>query len=131
MDLNQSIQLANHIKDVEIEYNIKLFIIFSIFIYSIVAFWLVSKWDTDRFYAKIVKVFLLQMPFGVLSIFIPLFSIFLLRDLSYERLYMLMVAFYSYSFIILMIAGKIGLFEIGADLLGFKFSPKQMKYNNK
>ena len=129
MNYNESVMLINHLKDVEFEFNIKLLIIISMFCYSLFAFWLANKWNVDRFYCQIIRKFLLQIPFGAFIIFFPLFSLFLLRELSYETLYMLMISFYTYAFVVLLIAGKLGLFELAAQLLGIKYSPKDMKTN--
>lgn len=131
MDYNASVLLINHAKDVEIEYNIKILILLIMFIYALGSFWLASKWNVDKFYCKFVRKFLLQIPFGIFLFFFPLFSIFLLRGISYESLYMLMMSFYGYSLVILLIAGKLGIFEFAGQLLGLKYTPKQMKTNFK
>lgn len=128
---NTTIETINYIKDIDYDFNIKLFLLAVMFVYSIGALWLANKWQTDRFYVLIIKNFLLRIPFAILLIFFPLFSIMLLREVSYETFYMLMISFYSYAFVIGLIAGKLGLFEVAGELLGFKHTPKKMQTSYK
>lgn len=124
---NVTIEQINYVKDIEFEYNIKLIILGLLFIYSLGAFYLASKWESEKYYSKIVKIYLLKIPFGILLFFYPLLTLFLLRQVSYETFYMLMVAFYGYALVIGLIAGKLGIFELAMDMLGIKPKPQKIE----
>jgi len=126
---NSTIEMINYLKDVEFEYNIKLMLLGLLLLYSIAAFWLASKWETEKYYAKIIKIYLFKIPFGVILFFYPLLTLFLLRAVSYETFYMLMITFYGYALVVLLIAGKLGIFELVMDMLGIK--PKAQKIEAK
>lgn len=127
MVYNETISLINYAKDLEIEYNLKLFLLLLTLVYITVSLYLSYKWETDKYFVKVIKNFLINLPFTVILFFYPLFSIFLLRGASWELFYSLIVAFYGYSLVILTIAGYLGMFEYAAELLGIKPKLKEMK----
>jgi hypothetical protein len=128
MTYNESIALINYAKDIDIEFNIKILLLVLTYIYCIAVIWLTFKWDKDKHYIKLIKNFLIRLPMMTILFFAPLYTIILFRTVSWEVYYGLMISFYSYSFIILMIAAKLGMFEYILTLLGFKYSPRELKY---
>jgi len=129
MAYNETITIINYAKDLDIEYNIKLFLLLLTFIYSVGAWWLAYKWETDRYYGIIIKNYLLKIPFGVILFFYPLLSIMLFRTLSWEVFYGFMIAFYTYAIIVLFISAKLGIFEFAADMFGIRSKTKKIDIN--
>ena len=127
MGYDETIEIINYAKDLEIEYNLKLFLLFITFAYCVCCLFLAYKWQSDKYYVKVIKNFLIYLPFSVIMFFYPLFSIILLRGVSWEVFYMMVVAFYGYSLIVLLISAKLGIFEYAMDLLGIKPKIKEMK----
>ena len=127
MGYNETITLINYTKDLDFEYNIKVLLLGLLFLYSVAGLYLSYKWNSDKYAVKIFKNLLLRLPSGVYLFFFPLFSIYLLRGVSWEVFYTLMIAFYTYALVITMISMKLGLIEYGADMLGIKPKIKEMK----
>lgn len=127
MSYNETITLINYAKDVEFEYNIKLLLLGLLFLYSVAGLYLSYKWDSDKYAVKVFKNLLMRLPSIVYLFFFPLFSIYLLREVSWEVFYTLMIVFYTYALSITMISMKLGLIEYGADMLGIKPKIKEMK----
>jgi hypothetical protein len=122
-----TLDIINYSKDIDIDFNLKLFLLFIMLVYSVFFVWLTFKWDKDKHYITLIKNFLIRLPMMTFIFFFPLLSIFLMREASWEIIYRFLVVFYSYSFIILLISAKLGMFEFAFELLGYKMSPKQMK----
>ena len=124
---NTTIEQINYIKDLDYEYNVKLAILGIAFCYSLFFLWLDYKWDKDKYYAKMIKVWIFRLPSYVFIAFLPMFIIFLLRTLSWTELYLILWIYYSYVLFILFWAGMVGGWEVMLELLGIKLKPSTMK----
>jgi len=121
MVLNQTtIDTLNYTQDLTTEYNIKFWILALLFIYCVGSLWLSYRWKTEYNWQNFLKYFLLKIPSAILLFLFPFFTIYLLRTVSWETLYMLMIPLYSYYLIVILIGGKLGFFEWAWTLLGFK-----------
>jgi hypothetical protein len=128
---NTTIETINYTKDLDIEYNIKLIIFGALFLYSCVALFAAHKWEADELYKKIIKIFIMQIPPSMFLFFFPLFSIYLFRTVSWEVIYGFMIALFSYFMIVFLLAGKLGLFTMLANLLGIETKVKKMEMKTK
>lgn len=128
---NATIDTLNYVVDVQNEYNIKVFLLTVLFIYSAVLLFFSFKWEADELYKKFAKIFIMQVPSVIFLFFFPFFSIFLFRTVSWEVLYSFMIAYFSYLFVVILVAGKLGGFTLLANLIGFDTSIKKMEMKNK
>ena len=128
---NATIETINYTKDLEIEYNIKLLLLGLLFIYSLGLLYLSNKWETDQLWQTIIKWFIMRIPSTIYLFFFPFFMIFLFRTASWEIIYRLMIAYFTYLFIVIMLAGKLGLFTLLANLLGIDTGVKKMELQTK
>ena len=128
---NTTIEAINYTKDLDIEYNIKLLLLGLLFIYSLGLLYLSNKWETDQLWQTIIKWFVMRIPPTIYLFFFPFFMIFLFRTASWEIIYRLMIAYFTYLFIVLMLAGKLGLFTLLANLLGIDTGVKKMELQTK
>jgi len=128
---NTTIEAINYTKDLDIEYNIKLLLLGLLFIYSLGLLYLSNKWETDQLWQTIIKWFIMRIPSTIYLFFFPFFMIFLFRTASWEIIYRLMIAYFTYLFIVLMLAGKLGLFTLLANLLGIDTGVKKMELQTK
>lgn len=122
-----TIETINYIKDIEIEYNIKLIILCLACIYSLIFIYISFKWERDELWTKIIKIYLLRLPSIVILLGVPLFTIYLWRTASWEVVYTLLIAYYTYAFVVLLVAGKLGLFTWAFKLLGINTKPLNME----
>lgn len=127
MAYNETITLINYTKDLDFEYNIKLLLLGLLFVYSVAGMYISYKWKSDKYAVKIFKNLLMRLPSVVYLFFFPLFSIYLLRGVSWEVFYTLMIVFYTYSLVVTTISLKLGLIEYPADMLGIKPKIKEMR----
>ena len=127
MVTNTTLETINYIKDVEIEYNIKIIIMCLAFIYALTLIWFSNKWKMDELWTQIIKWFLMRIPSFVILVFMPLFTIYLWRTASWELVYGLMIAYYSYAFVVILIAGKLGMFTFMMKMLGMNTKPMKME----
>lgn len=118
-----TLETINLITDINIEYNIKLMIMVSMWLYMAFVFWLSTKIDGDRLFIKIWRLFSRVIPLPYL-VFAPLFSFFLLRGAEFEVLYTLMLSFYSVFLTIWFALFLVALYEYLVHMLGFKVTPK-------
>ena len=124
---NTTIETINYIKDIEIEYNIKFILLCLISIYCLVFIYISYKWEREDLWAKIIQLYLMRIPSCVILFFMPLTVIYLWRTASWELLYTLLIAYYSYAIVIILIAGKLGLFMWAFKLLGINTKPMNME----
>jgi len=129
MVTNTTLETINYIKDIEYEYNIKLIIMCFTFLYAITLIWLSYKWERDELWTQLIKWFLMRIPSFVILALLPLTTIYLWRTASWELVYGLMIAYYSYSFVIILIAGHLGMFTFMMQMLGI--NTKAMKMETK
>jgi len=127
MVTNTTLETINYIKDVEIEYNIKIIIMCLAFIYALTLIWFSNKWKMDELWTQVIKWFLMRIPSFVILVFMPLFTIYLWRTASWELVYGLMIAYYSYAFVVILIAGKLGMFTFMMKMLGMNTKPMKME----
>ena len=127
MAYNETITLINYTKDLDFEYNIKLLLLGLLFVYSVAGMYISYKWKSDKYAVKIFKNLLMRLPSVVYLFFFPLFSIYLLRGVSWEVFYTLMIVFYTYSLVVTTISLKLGLMEYATDMLGIKPKIKEMR----
>lgn len=127
MVTNTTLETINYIKDVEIEYNIKIIIMCLAFIYALTLIWFSNKWKMDELWTQIIRWFLMRIPSFVILVFMPLFTIYLWRTASWELVYGLMIAYYSYAFVVILIAGKLGMFTFMMKMLGMNTKPMKME----
>jgi len=128
---NTTIDAINYAKDIDIEYNIKLFLLGILFVYSVILIYLSFKWETDQLWQTIIKYFIMRVPSTIFLFFFPFFSIFMFRSASWEIIYSLMIPFFVYVIVVGVIAGKLGMFTIFANLLGIDTGVKKMELKTK
>ena len=126
-----TIETINYVKDIDIEYNIKLIIICFACIYSLILIFISLRWEEKELWTKIIKIYIMQIPSIMALIFMPLFSIYLWRTASWELLYTIMIAYYSYLFVIMLIAGNLGFFTWAFNLLGINTKLMRMEIKRK
>lgn len=120
-----TIDTINLVTDINIEYNIKLFLMIAMWLYFAFVFWLSFKFDGDRLFIKIWRLFSRVIPVPYL-VFAPMFIFFLLRTVEFEILYVLMMAFYSIFLVIWFVLFLIAMWEYALHILGFRITPKKM-----
>lgn len=118
-----TIETINLISDINIEYNIKLMIMVSMWLYMAFSFWLSFKIDGDKFFIRMFRLFNRVIPLPYL-VFAPLFTFFLLRTVEFEGLYILMTSFYTIFLVVWFSLGIVALWEYALHILGFKITPK-------
>ena len=124
-------EAINYAKDIDIEYNIKMILLGMLFLYSTILIYFSFKWETDQLWQTIIKYFVMRIPSTIFLFFSPFFSIFLFRSASWELIYGLMIPYFTYLFIVLLVAGKLGLFTLLANLLGIDTGVKKMELQTK
>ena len=122
-----TLDTINYVLDTQYEYNIKLLILFTVLVYSIVLFYLSFKWDKDKFYAKLIRVWIMRIPSLFYMIYFPLLFFFLQREFSYEVIYIWLLTGYGLFTTIMFIAAKLGFFEFAAELLEIEIKPSKMQ----
>ena len=124
-----TLDIVNHAKDLEFEYNIKLLIIITLYVYAIVMLWLSwlsFKVDLDWFWWTILRIIFRVVGLAWIF-FLPLFYLMLLRNVSFEVLYLYMVGVYTIAISVVTILFFFGFAEFALRLLGFPISPKRVK----
>lgn len=128
---NTTIETINYVKDLDIEFNIKIILLSMLFIYSTILIYFSFKWDTDQLWQTIIKYFIMRIPSTIFLFFSPFFTIFLFRSASWEIIYGLMIPYFIYIFVVGLLAGKLGLFTMLANLLGIDTTVKKMELKTK
>lgn len=128
---NSTADILNYAQDLQIEYNIKIILLAILFIYSAILLYFSFNWEGEELWKKVIKIFIMQIPSALFLFFFPFYTLFLLRGASWEILYTLMIAYFSYVFIVIMISGQLGLFTLLANLIGFDTSIKKIELKNK
>lgn len=82
---NSTIEQINYIKDIEYEYNIKLMILFFFVIVAIVSLYFGYKNEYDTHAKSIFNMFLISLGY-IIIIFLPIFFIFLIRNVSLDTI---------------------------------------------
>lgn len=110
MTLNETIQAIQYAQDIQIEYNIKVYLIIFFLIYSIVMLYLSFKWKPEYIWEQVIIYFLMRIPTVIILFFSPFYVIYMFRAISWEVLYILLVTVFGYAFVVIMIAGTLGMF---------------------
>lgn len=126
-----TLDTINYVKDIEYEYNIKILVLFTMLIYALVMFYLSYNWDKDKYYAKLLRVFVMRIPSFIYILSFPLLFFFLQRGFSYEVIFIWLVTVYGFFLVILFIAAKLGAFELAAEMLELEIKPSKMKINKR
>lgn len=124
---NTTVETINYIKDVEIEYNIKLLMMCISCVYFIALIIISYKWDNDDLWAKVIKLWMFRFPSITILFFSVLFPLYLFRGISWEAIYTLIIAYYSYIIVIGGVAGKLGMLTFAAKLIGINPKFKKME----
>jgi len=124
---NTTVETINYIKDIEIEYNIKLLIMCVSFIYLVTLIIISSKWKSDDLWVYVIRIWMFRIPSIVILFFSILFPLYLFREISWEAITTLVVAYYSYLIVIGGVAGKLGMFTWAAKLIGINPKFKKME----
>lgn len=128
---NTTIETINYVKDIDIEFNMKIIMLFFTCVYCLVFIYLSFKWERDELWTKIIKIYLMRIPSFIILLLMPLMTIYLWRTASWEVLYALLIAYYSYAIVIILVAGKLGLFTWAFHLLGINTKPMNMEIKKK
>lgn len=120
MSVNETIQVLNYAKDLDINYNVKLIILCFVVVYSVALIWLSFKWESEDLWVQVVQWAIMRLPSFIFLFFSPLYVIYLWRTASYNMLYALMGTYYSYVFVVLLVAGNLGMFSFMLKMFGFK-----------
>lgn len=125
MVTNSTIELINTVSDINIEYNIKLYIMVAMWLYFAFIFWFSFKFDGDRLFIKAWRIIsrFISLPYLVFS---PMFTFFLLRTVEFETLYIYMISFYGTFLVVWFVLFILALWEFGSYLLGFNITPERM-----
>jgi len=130
MVTNTTIDTINLIKDIDFEYNIKLILILTFYVYAILMLYLSFRIQLDWFWWKIVKILFRVVGWSWIF-FLPLFWLLLLRTVSFEVVYLYMIGYYTIAIGVITILFMLGFAEFGARLLGFDVKPSRIKMSNK
>jgi len=91
------------------EFNIKLFLLLVLFIYSLAGLYFGSKIKPDEYYKQIIKYIGLIIPSSLYLFSFPLYSIFLFNKVSVEALLIPVFSYYgvvyTIGFLIFMVYG--------------------------
>ncbi len=128
---NSTTEIINFTKDIDFEYNIKLFILGILFIYSVALLWFSYKWKPEELYQKLFKMLVLQIPQAVYLIFFPLMTIYLFRSVSWESIYLPLVVFFTYVLTVVLITIPLGSGTIMLQVLGVETKTKKMELKKK
>jgi len=128
---NSTTEIINFTKDIDFEYNIKLFILGILFIYSVALLWFSYKWKPEELYQKLFKMLVLQIPQAVYLIFLPLMTIYLFRSVSWESIYLPLVVFFTYVLTVVLITIPLGSGTIMLQVLGVETKTKKMELKKK
>lgn len=122
---NSTVELVNLVADVNIEYNIKLFIMISMWIYFAFVFWFSFKFNGDRLFVKIWRIIsrLVSIPYLV---FAPLFIFFLLRTVEFEILYNYMLWFYGIFLFLWFVLFLLAIYEYATYIIGIDITPSRI-----
>ena len=121
-----TIDIVNHAKDLEFEYNIKLLIIITLYVYAIVMLWMSFKVDLDWFWWTILRIIFRVVGLAWIF-FLPLFYILLLSSASYEILYLYMIGIYTVAISVVTLLFFFGFAEFALRIFGFPISPKRVQ----
>lgn len=122
-----STQLINYSKDLEIEYNFKLLVIASILVYSVVLMYLAKKWEAAELWEKLLKLLVMQIPSAIFIVFTPLSLFYLFRGVSWEIIFTLLIAYYTYLLVIMVILFPLGLGTYLLNYFGFNTEVSKME----
>ena len=131
MTLNETIQTIQYVQDIQIEYNIKVYLIVFFLIYSIVMLYLSFKWKQEYIWEQVIIYFLMRIPTVIILFFSPLYVIYMFRTVSWEVLYILLITIYSYAFVVIMIAGTLGMFTYFMKMFGLDEGFKKIELKRK
>ncbi len=125
MVTNSTVELINLVTDINIEYNIKMFIMVSMWLYFAFIFWFSFRFDGDRFFIKIWRLLsrFISIPYLV---FAPMFTFFLLRTVVFETLYLYMLGFYTIFLSIWFLLALLALGEFYTYMIGIKMTPDRV-----
>lgn len=118
-----TLEIINLTTDININYNIKLFLMIAMWLYFVFVVWCSFKVDGDRFFIKMWRLIsrVIAVPYLV---FAPMFIFFLLRTVEFEGLYLYMMGFYSVFLVVWFALFLVAIYEYGIYILGFKLTPK-------
>ncbi len=109
---NDTITQINYIKDIEFEYNIKLFLFIFFIITAIIALYIANKGDYETESRSIFNYFLFA--YGWLVIFfLPLYLFFLQRLMPLTQILNYIAVFYQIIFSGFLVIGLLYLIEAG------------------
>jgi Na+-transporting methylmalonyl-CoA/oxaloacetate decarboxylase gamma subunit len=117
--------------DSNIEHQNKLILLGMILLFCFLCILYSKRLDMfDKYWARLLKKSLLifSYPFIILS---PLFSFFLYRQVSFDKLYTIVLSFYGVAIVLAFITSQIWFWEVVGEYLekiGFK-APKFKRYN--
>ena len=97
---NETIALINYSKDIDIEYNIKLFLIFFFIATSLILLWYSKKIERKTDISNMVYYLTLYISIIIIA-FIPLYIFLLLRSVSLDVLLNYVFVFYTVMLIAL------------------------------
>lgn len=124
MVTNSTLELINTVTDINIEYNIKLYLMVAMWLYFAFVFWFSFKFDGDRFFVKAWRIIsrFIALPYLV---FAPMFTFFLLRTVIFETLYVYMIAFYGIFLTVWLLLFIAAIAEFSLYMLDIKLTPKR------
>jgi hypothetical protein len=131
MTLNETLTAIQYAKDLDIEYNVKLYLIVFFLIYSIVMLYLSFKWKQEYMWEQVIIWFLMRIPTSIILFFSPLYVIYFFRAISWEVLYVLLATIFSYAFVIIMLAGVLGMFSYFMKMFGLNEGFKKIELKKK
>ncbi len=124
---NTTIELINYSKDLDIEYNTKLIVLFTLLIYCLVMFWFSFRMKDDHIWQVLVKQILFRwatLPYIILF-FIPLMMVY--RGVPLEAIFELILQAYIILFVVFTLLFLVFGFEWVASFLGIKNMGQYLK----
>jgi hypothetical protein len=124
---NETITTINYIKDIEFEYNIKLILLGLMFLYSVVFLYISYKWQPEYVWGDVINIGLFRAPTIAFLFFAPLTVFYLFRGVSWEVIYTLLIAVFSYAFIVFLVCLNVGLWTYFAEMVGIDMKTKKIE----
>jgi len=104
---NITIETINYAKDIDMDYNAKMFVLCLGFIYVCFCLWYSFRMDDEKYWQKIFKYAILRLPSLVFFFFYPLFGLFIMRGVEFMfvwktllTIYIVLVTFIGFAWII-------------------------------
>ena len=91
---NETLELVNYAKDIDMDLNAKVFVLVLSFIYVCFCLWYSFRMKDEMYWQKIIKYIVLRIPSLILFTFYPLFGLFILRGVDFMFVWKTMLTIY-------------------------------------